>query len=241
MTEYTKTIVSALSSRNSDYSDPHTLLREATQTGANEVTRRIDGRLEANTTDGTSTIYKGADYYTLSLMALTSIESFIFHNRSDVELAVVAYVFLGEFTTDTNPGDIAVTSSHINSSVSQAFYRGVYAPGAATHVNTYSANSSNNNDFTEISSIGTSNTRITSTGTPWGTAETDTDMKVQLFQKQLHYVPAGKILMLPNIRQIKNQNTTAEISIAHGFATDSGITPSTTAADYTIFMTGTNS
>tara|TARA_R100000808_G_scaffold5803_2_gene17510 strand:+ start:14274 stop:14999 length:726 start_codon:yes stop_codon:yes gene_type:complete len=241
MTEYTKTIVSALSSRNSDYSDPHVLLREATQTGANEVTRRIDGRLEANTTDGTSTIYKGADYYNLSLMALGTIDSFIFHNRSDVELALTVFAFLGEFTTDTNPGDIAVTSSHITSSVSQAFYRGVYTPGAATHALTYSANASNNNDFTEISSIGTSNTRITSTGTPWGTAETDADMKVQLFQKQLHYVPAGKILMLPNIRKIKTDIAQPEVTVAHGFSSDAGITPVTTAADYTIFMTGTNS
>ncbi len=256
MAEYVKTVVSALSSRSSDYSSPHVFLNEATQTQTDEKVVRIDGRLEAQTTVGTSTLYSAVDYVDLSLQGLTSVNTFILHNRSDYELLLQCYILQADLSGSTIGVCTFSSNNQIDSAVDAAFTKG-FQTGAlhATHLNTYGAKTSNNNDFAAITSISASSSgslnRIVVSGTPFGTNEAEdasghsTTLGIQLFTKSNFYVPAGGVISLPGqLAKIKAniaslQEVDHEIRIQPGFTAVNSKTGVTSPIDYTIFMSGT--
>jgi len=252
MAEYVKTIISALSSRSSDHSDPHVSLKNATQTQTDEKVVRVDGRLEAQTTVGTSTLYSAVDYVDLSLQGLTSVNTFILHNRSDYELLLQCYILQADLSGSTIGVCTFSSNNQIDSAVDGAFTKG-FQTGAlhATHLNTYGAKTSNNNDFAAITSISASSSgslnRIVVSGTPFGTNEADDagTLGIQLFTKSNFYVPAGGVISLPGqLAKIKSNiafitNLDHEIRIQPGFTGVNSKTGVTSPIDYTIFMSGT--
>ena len=140
MTEYTKTIVSALSSRNSDYSDPHVLLREATQTGTDEIVFRKEGRLENHATIGTSTSVKGFDYIPLSQTGMSHVNTFILHNRSSHQIHLRAYVTLADLESSVTGVCTFSSNNQIDCATSGGFTKGEGGRDGSlffpTHVNT---------------------------------------------------------------------------------------------------------
>ena len=254
MAEYVKTVVSALSSRSSDYSSPHVFLNEATQTQTDEKVVRVDGRLEAQTTVGTSTLYSAVDYVDLSLQGLTSVNTFILHNRSDYELLLQCYILQADLSGDVIGRCTFSSNNQIDSAVDGAFTKG-FQTGAlhATHLNTYGATSSNNNDFAAITSISASSSgslnRVVVSGTPFGTNEIEpssgSTLGIQIFTKSNFYVPAGGVISLPGqLAKIKSNiafitNLDHEIRIQPGFTGVNSKTGVTSPIDYTIFMSGT--
>tara|TARA_R110002051_G_scaffold267304_1_gene327282 strand:+ start:471 stop:1238 length:768 start_codon:yes stop_codon:yes gene_type:complete len=255
MTEYTKTIVSALSSRNSDYSDPHVLLREATQTGTDEIVFRKEGRLENHSTIGTSSSYKGFDYIYLSQAGMSDVNTFILHNRSSHQLHLRTYVTLADLSSTITGVCTFSGNNQIDCATSGGFTKGEGGfDGSAfypTHVNTYGAKSSNNNDFATLATLtdgaGTLD-RLTVDGTPFGTNEAEnagghtTTLRLQFLEKVSFYIPAGSLFSFPGqVRKIIGNLTEPEIAISAGYTADNSKTLVTEAIDYTLFMAGTNS
>jgi hypothetical protein len=255
MTEYTKTIVSALSSRNSDYSDPHVLLREATQTGTDEIVFRKEGRIENSSTIGTSVSFKGYDFLYLSQTGMSDVNTFILHNRSIYQLHLRAWVTMADLASATTGVCTFSSNNQIDCATTLGFLKGEglqdATPFFATHVNTYGAKSSNNNDTVQLVTItnGSGSTdRLTVLGTPFGTNEAEdagghtTTLRLQFLQYVSFYIPAGSIFSFPGqIRKIVGNTSTPEITITAGFTADSSSTLVTEAIDYTLFMAGTNS
>ena len=248
MAEYVKTTISALSSRSSDYSDPHVILRDATQTQTDEKVVRVDGRLEANTSVGTSTLYNAYDYYNLSLQGLTRINTFILHNRSDSEILLQYYRLIADLSGSTIGNCVFASNNQITTPVANGFQKGDYQDGndrGATHLNVYGAKSSGNNDLALITSFASAvsgTDRVTVSGTPFGTNETDDagTIGIQFFSLDNMFVPAGGIVSLPGqLAKVKGNVNPYEISIAPGFTGLNSNTAVTSAQDYTIFMSGT--
>ena len=242
MAEYVKTTISALSSRSSDHSDPHVILRDAAQTQTDEKVIRVDGRLEGSTTVGTSQLTAVYDFYDLTLQGITIANTFIIHNRGSNVLNLNCYILLGDISGDTLGVCTFSGNNQIDSALSGAFVKGHTGMiQKATHVNTYGAKSGNNNDFAAITSISLNNTRLIVSGTPFGTNEAEdssgSTLGVQLLQFTSFYVPAGGILSLPGqIGKIKAnypniQNSDHEIQILPGSASY--------PVEYTLFMSGT--
>lgn len=250
MTEYTKTIVSALSSRNSDYSEPHVLLRDATQTGTDEVVFRKDGRIENNSTIGTSTSYKNQNYIYLSTIGISKANTFILHNRSSHEIHLRAYVTLADLASSTTGNCTFSSNNQIDCANNNGFIKGeggMDGTGTyATNVNVYGAKSSNNNGIATISTItngAQSFDRLTVSGTPFNTNETDDSgtLRLQFLANVAFFIPAGAIFSLPGqLRKIVGNLTTPEIAITPGYTADSSSTLVTEAIDYTLFMSGVN-
>ena len=246
MAEYVKTIISALSSRSSDYSDPHVSLKNATQTQTDEKVVRVDGRLEANTSVGSADLVSAADYYGLTEQALTIANTFILHNRGTTSALLSCYILLGDITGSDLGVCTFSSNNQIDSALSGAFSKGTTGMLLrATHANTYGAKSGGNDDLAAITSIGNSssggNNRIIVSGTPFSVNEAEdssgSTLGVQLFQFTSFFVPAGGILSLPGqIAKIKGnyaniQNSDHEILITPG--------STATPVEYTLFMSGT--
>lgn len=249
MAEYVKTTISALSSRSSDYSDPHVILRDATQTQTDEKVVRVDGRLEANTTVGsTSTLFNAFDYYNLSLQGLTRVNTFILHNRSDNELLIQYYRLIADLSGSTIGNCVFASNNQITTPVDNGFQKGDYQDGndkGATHLNVYGAKSANNNDFGRITDFATASSgtdRVTISATDFGTNETDDGgtIGIQFFSRDNMFVPAGGIVSLPGqLAKIKGNVVHYELVIAPGFTGLNSNTAVTSAQDYTLFMSGT--
>lgn len=248
MAEYVKTTVSALSSRSSDYSDPHVALQEAIQTQTDEKVVRVDGRLQADTTVGTSTLYSSLDYYNLSLQGFTKINTLILHNRSDSELTIQYYRLIADLSGSIIGNCVFASNNQITTPVADGFKRADYIDGniaAANYLNVYGAKSGDNNDFVAITSFATAvsgTDRVTVSGTPFGTSETDDagNIGIQFFSLDNMYVPAGGLVSLPGqLGKTKGNTGAYELAIAPGFTALNSKTLVTTAQDYTIFMSGT--
>jgi len=247
MAEYVKTVVSALSSRSSDYSSPHVFLNEATQTQTDEKVVRVDGRLEANTSLGTSTLYNAYDFYNLSLQGLTRINTFILHNRSDSEMLLQYYRLIADLSGSTI-GNCVFASNNQITTAANGLKKADFIDGdgkGSTHLNVYGAKSSDNNDLARITSFASAvsgTDRVTVSGTPFGTNETDDSgtIGIQFFSLDNMFVPAGGIVSLPGqLAKIKGNVNPYEISITSGFTGLNSSTAVTSAQDYTLFMSGT--
>ena len=249
MAEYVKTIVSALSSRSSDYSDPHVSLKNATQTQTDEKVVRVDGRLEANTSVGsTSTLYNAYDYYNLSLQGLTTVNTFILHNRSDSEMLIQYFRLIADLSGSTIGNCVFASNNQITTPVADGFKKGDYIDGGSkgsNYLNVYGAKSSNNNDLSRITDFSTAVEgvdRVTISSTAFGTNETDDSgtIGIQFFSLDNMFVPAGGIVSLPGqLAKIKGNVQQYELIIAAGFTGANSKTPVTSAQDYTLFMSGT--
>ena len=250
MAEYVKTIVSALSSRSSDYSDPHVSLKNATQTQTDEKVVRVDGRLEADSSVGTSTLYKNYDYYNLSLQGLTTVNTFILHNRSDSELVIQYYRLIADLSGSTIGNCVFASNNQITTPVADGFARADFIDGndkGSTHLSVYGAKSSNNNDLariTDFSSAVSGTDRVTISSSAFGTNETDDSgtIGIQFFSRDNLFVPAGGIVSLPGqLAKIKSNVQAYELIISSGFTGLNSKTRVTSSQDYTMFMSGTNS
>tara|TARA_R110002012_G_scaffold12439_1_gene55488 strand:- start:166 stop:918 length:753 start_codon:yes stop_codon:yes gene_type:complete len=248
MAEYVKTIISALSSRSSDYSDPHVSLKNATQTQTDEKVVRVDGRLEANTSLGTSTLYNAYDFYNLSLQGLTRINTFILHNRSDSEMLLQYYRLIADLSGSTIGNCVFASNNQITTATANGLKKADFIDGdhkGSTHLNVYGAKSSNNNDLARITSFASAvsgTDRVTVSGTPFGTNETDDSgtIGIQFFSLDNMFVPAGGIVSLPGqLAKVKGNVNPYEISITSGFTGLNSNTAVTSAQDYTLFMSGT--
>jgi hypothetical protein len=244
MTEYTKTIVSALSSRNSDYSDPHVLLRGATQTDTNEFTQVRHVKLEpynANTGHNQSfAVFSEFDGW-------TSCSSMIVQNTGASEISVNLYVVLADLTpttlTNVSVNASTKTFTAATSATTAPFRRGNLG-GDATHANVYAGAVSGNVALYTINTM--SNTFFTVTGTPAGGDQSnDATMKIQLIQRQTHFIPVGGLFVHPGLRRLTGVSAagTAEISFAclGDTSYDSGVAASTgVEGSFTLYMTGKN-
>ena len=244
MAEYTKTIVSALSSTNADYSYPHTVLEEATQAATNEFCQVRHVKLEPySATTGNNhsySIYSEFDGWSVC-------NSFILNNTGSSELSINLFLVLADLsaTTMTNV-DVAASAKTFTadtSADSAPFQRGNLG-GDATHFNVYNATTSGHNDLYTVASI--TNTVLTSSeAVSGGDRSNDTAMRIQRIQRQTHFVPAGGLFVLPQIRRMTTASAagTPEISIAalgHSSYDDGANAALGVEASFTIYMTGTN-
>jgi hypothetical protein len=225
-------------------------LKNATQTQTDEKVVRVDGRLEADSSVGTSTLYKNYDYYNLSLQGLTTVNTFILHNRSDSELVIQYYRLIADLSGSTIGNCVFASNNQITTPVADGFKRADFIDGGdkgSTHLNVYGAKSFNNNDLARITDFSTAvsgTDRVTISSTDFGTNETDDSgtIGIQFFSHDNLFVPAGGIVSLPGqLAKIKSNVQAYELVVSSGFTGLNSKTRVTSSQDYTMFMSGTNS
>tara|TARA_Y100000114_G_scaffold81110_1_gene74797 strand:+ start:490 stop:1227 length:738 start_codon:yes stop_codon:yes gene_type:complete len=244
MPEYAKTIISALSSTNSDYSDPRVIVRDLTQADTNEFSMVRHVKLE--TSNANTGLNQGFQIFS-EFDGWSNCTSMIVHNTGTSELSILLYVVLADLTSSTLT-NVTVSASGksftaATSAATAPFLRGNLGPDA-THANVYAGAVSGNLGLYEINTM--ADTFFTVKTTPGGGDQSnDSTMRIQLVQRQIHYVPAGGLFVHPGLRRLINVSAagTAEASFQyHGFTSyDSSVDVSTgVEGSFTLYMTGTN-
>ena len=244
MPEYAKTIISALSSTNSDYSDPRVIVRDLTQADTNEFSVVRHVKLEPLST---STGANNSFAIFSELDGWSTCTSLIIHNTGTSELAMNLFVVLADLSSTTMT-NVSVDASGkrftaLTSADTAPFQRGNLG-GDATHANVYVSAVSANQALYTINTM--SDSFFTVETTPAGGDQSnDATMKIQLIQRQTHFIPAGGLFVHPGIKRIINQSAagTAEISFAylgHSSYDDGANETLGVEGSFTLYMTGTN-